>query len=73
MTEPIQRELTDQQMALRLIERMDKRCTLHTIIVRLEHVESAIQMAGLMVNDHLITEDQAIEWIVKTLEAWARG
>jgi hypothetical protein len=68
----IARELTDKEMAVNLISRMDNRVSLPTIIERLRTVSSAVELAGMIVRDGIVDEFQAVEWLTKLINSYEK-
>jgi hypothetical protein len=66
----IERELNDKEMAIRLIGWMDNRVTLGTIVRRLKCLEAAIEMAGMMVGEKLLTQEQASDWLLRYVRSY---
>lgn len=67
---PIEREITDKDMAIRFIQGMDNRVTIRTIIRRLQVIESSIEMAGKMIDDGVLDEKTAVDWLVAHLKSY---
>lgn len=66
----IQRELTDKDMAIRLIQGMSNRTTFEGIISRLQTIAAAVELSGMMVADGVMDEKAAIDWLVSLIKSY---
>jgi hypothetical protein len=66
----IEHELNDKEMAIRLIGWMDNRVTLGTIVRRLGYLEAAIETAGMMVREKILTQEQASDWLIRYVRCY---
>lgn len=67
----LQPELTDQQMALRLIERMDRKVSLKTMAERLLQLYHAKELATYFVEHNLLNLEELAGWIEDYAEHWS--
>lgn len=67
---PIQRELNDKEMALRIIQAMDNRVGLATIIKRLQAIDSMINSIAELVRGGVIDEERAVAWLLSVVKSY---
>jgi hypothetical protein len=59
----------DKEIALHLIQRMDDRVSLGTIIRRLQSIESSKIMMCNLIADQLINENEGVLWLIEFIES----